>query len=1050
MGSLESVMPGVSIPVRPVLGSRRAQTRIRGFAGLAVLVCLASVGFADTPNAHISQYRHTVWRVQDGYFGGLVSTVTQTKDGYIWVGSEGGLYKFDGVNFARWSAPSGENLPTQRILALRAARDGSLWIGTEAGLARIVNNRLIIDHRNDGALVTGIFEDRDGNIWIHRTRPNDRTHPVCQVLESEIRCNKRDDAFLAAKAQDSSGAIWLGGSTSLEEWASGAAKVYRPQSLRSNDGDNGVNAILPASDGSLWIGMDRAGRGAGLQRMVDGTMTPFRSPELNGEAYGVTSLRRDSRDNVWVGTRIRGVYRIHGTDVDHYGSEIGLSSDYVQDLFEDREGNLWVATSQGLDMFRELRVKTISKSEGLDEDEVQSVAATPDGGVWIGTTRMQVLGTHGISADPAKSLPAGQTASMLEDHAGRLWVGIKDKLFVREAGSFRQITRPDGSALGWATGIAEDSEHNIWVEAARSPGPVRTLVEIQDLKMKREFSAAEMPGGRRIVADPQSGIWIGLLTGDLAQYRDGRVKTFTFGNHPNSRALAMMAGADGSILAGTDFGVVAWKDGKQQILTEKNGLPCNSVPALNSDDAGNFWLYALCGLIEIPKEEMQAWWNDAERKLNMLVLDSSDGVQAGVAAYTPSAKTPDGRLWFANSTVLQMIDPAHASKNAVAPPVEVTGLVADQKAYALDPGIRLPALTRDLEIDYTALSYAVPQKVRFRYRLEGRDADWQAPGTRRQAFYNDLRPGPYRFRVIACNNDGVWNTEGAAIDFSVLPAYYQTRWFQAVCVAAFLALLGAVYQVRLRKMAREYNMRLDERVDERTRIARELHDTLLQSFQGTLMRFHAVYEQLAEGEPKKDLAETLERAGQAITEGRDAVQGLRSSAAETNDLAAALAGLGKELAVGENLPPEFTVQVEGAPRDLHPILRDEVYRVAGEALRNAFRHAEAQHIEVEMRYDERLFRVRVRDDGKGIDPKLLAEEGRAGHFGLRGMRERAKLAGGQLTVWSSDRRSAAKLESGTEVELSIPAARAYAGPRSSRRRWLFAGKPSHGENKKES
>jgi signal transduction histidine kinase len=177
---------------------------------------------------------------------------------------------------------------------------------------------------------------------------------------------------------------------------------------------------------------------------------------------------------------------------------------------------------------------------------------------------------------------------------------------------------------------------------------------------------------------------------------------------------------------------------------------------------------------------------------------------------------------------------------------------------------------------------------------------------------------------------------------------------------------------------------------------------------------------------------------------------LRSSAAETNDLAAALGGLGKELAAGEKLPPEFTMQVEGAPRDLHPILRDEVYRVAGEALRNAFRHAEAQHIEVEMRYDERLFRVRVRDDGKGIDPKLLAEEGRAGHFGLRGMRERAKLAGGQLTVWSSDRRSAAKLESGTEVELSIPAARAYAGPRSSRRRWLFAGKPSHGENKKES
>src|SRR5262249_28501967 len=277
---------------------------------------------------------------------------------------------------------------------------------------------------------------------------------------------------------------------------------------------------------------------------------------------------------------------------------------------------------------------------------------------------------------------------------------------------------------------------------------------------------------------------------------------------------------------------------------------------------------------------------------------------------------------------------------------------------------------------------------------------------------------------------------GAFLGFSIAPAYYQTNWFRLSCVAAVLALLWAVYQLRLRQMAQEFNLRLDERVNERTRIARELHDTLLQSFHGLLMRFQAVSNDLGEGEPKQELDEAIDRAARAITEGRDAVQGLRSSALESNDLAAAIGTLGKELAAVESQPPEFTMQVEGSPRELHPILRDEVYRVSGEALRNAFRHAHARRIEVEIRYDERQFRLRVRDDGKGIDPSHLVDSGPAGHFGLRGMRERAKRSGGKLRVWSSDPRTDGEKDSGTEVELSIPAARAYAAFRASRRSWL--------------
>ena len=322
--------------------------------------------------------------------------------------------------------------------------------------------------------------------------------------------------------------------------------------------------------------------------------------------------------------------------------------------------------------------------------------------------------------------------------------------------------------------------------------------------------------------------------------------------------------------------------------------------------------------------------------------------------------------------------------------------------------------------------------MHFQYKLEGYDRDWQDAGTRRQAFYSNLPPRNYTFRVKACNNSGVWNEAGASLDFSIAPAYYQTTWFRVSCMAAFLLFLWVLHRLRLRRLAYQFNMRLEERVGERTRIARDLHDTLLQSFQGLMLHFQTGIDLLPgrPAEAQKTLEIAIDRADQAIAEGRDAVQGLRASTVETNDLASAVRILGEELrAEGTNKNSTlFEMEVEGTPRNLHPILRDEVYRITGEALRNAFRHARAQRIEVEILYGERRLRLRVRDDGKGIEPKLLSGDGRAGHYGLHGMRERSELVGGKLAVWS-------KLGSGTEVELSIPASTAYAtSPR--RRSWL--------------
>jgi len=461
-------------------------------------------------------------------------------------------------------------------------------------------------------------------------------------------------------------------------------------------------------------------------------------------------------------------------------------------------------------------------------------------------------------------------------------------------------------------------------------------------------------------------------------------------------------------------------------------LPCDTVNSIIDNHDDSMWLFTACGLVRIARPELEAWTAAADsggvpHRISVRVVGDSDGFRsvARPGSWSPNvARSAEGKLWFA-AFGLTMFDPSKGASNNLPPPVHVESIIADRKTYEASSDVRLPPLVRDLQIDYTALSLVAPEKNRFRYKLEGRDRDWQDAGNRRQAFYTDLDPGNYRFRVIASNNSGVWNEEGASLDFSVAPAYWQTTWFRALCALAGVAFLWTLYRLRVRQLSRQFNMALESRVSERTRIARELHDTLLQSFHGLLLRFQTVLELLPArpGEAKQLLAGAIDQAAGAITEGRDAVQGLRSSVTEANDLAHAIRTLGEELAADEGAKDEVTLHVEaqGASRSLHPIVRDEVFRIAGEALRNAFRHAGAKRIEVELRYDERGLGLRVRDDGKGMAPEVLSQGGREGHFGMHGMRERAELIGGKLTVWSAP-------GSGTEIELSIPDTHAYASP----------------------
>jgi len=393
------------------------------------------------------------------------------------------------------------------------------------------------------------------------------------------------------------------------------------------------------------------------------------------------------------------------------------------------------------------------------------------------------------------------------------------------------------------------------------------------------------------------------------------------------------------------------------------------------------------------------------------LLDAFDGVQPGLTPLKPqAARSPDGRLWFVNAQILQVLDPDHLQENEKPPPVQVEEIVADRKRCSPSKDLRLPPLTRDLEIQYTALSFVVPQKVRFRYKLEGRDTTWQEPGTRRQAFYSDLRPGNYRFQVIACNNDGVWNEAGATLNFYVAPAWFQTIWFRILCAVIVILVVWSIYRLRVRQIAKAISTRFDERLAERTRIARDLHDTFLQTIQGSKLVADDALEGSTDPVRMRRAMEQLSMwLDRAMQEGRAALNSLRTSTTQTNDLAEAF-----RRATENGQVPDFmeaALSVVGEPRDMHPIVRDEIYRIGYEAIRNAYLHSQATRLEVELRYEQDLT-VRVRDNGVGVEP-AIASQGKEGHFGLRGMRERAARIGAQLTIATSP-------ASGTDITLVVP------------------------------
>jgi PAS domain S-box-containing protein len=774
--------------------------------GLLILFCgllaCPSANAVD-PDRRISQYAHTAWRVRDGVFAGAPTAITQTTDGYVWIGTLGGLLRFDGVRFVRWTLPAGEHLPATAVISLLGAADGSLWIGTAAGLAQWKNGKLLNFPETAGR-VNSIYQDRQGTIWMARSRT--RAGGVCKVTVSVAKCYAPKDGvppYAGTLIGDNFGYLWIGTSTALVRWKPGSSTSYELPGLKSNAALAGITALAAASDGSVWAGISNSGRGLGLQHWVNGTWRTLITTTLDSSTLNVYALWLDRHDALWIGTEGNGIYRVHDGKIDHFRSSDGLSSDTAESFFEDREGNLWLTTAEGVDCFRDIPVVSFSMREGLTGSRAESILAARDGTIWIGnhSSLDSVRGDVVSSIGPKDGLPGSRVTSLFEDHAGRLWVGVDNGLFIYERGRFRAIRRREGDSIGVVLEMIEDVDSCMWAIVVRAgAGKEGGLVQIQDGRFATDIADERLDFPISLAGDPEGGLWLGLRKGGLARYRNGQLQIFSLKN-TNAQVLQVLAKSDGSVLAVTTDGVVERRGETQYALDHHNGLPCDRTYAMITDKYSNLWLYTECGLIPIKSDDLQQWRRHPDLKVRFDLFDAYDGAQPYFATFKPrETRTNDGRLWFANGTVAQMIDPDRLFRNSIPPPVHIEDVIADRKSYSTRNGLHLPALTRDLEIDYTALSFVVPQRVQFRYKLEGYDREWQDPQTRRQAFYSNLRPGNYRFHVMASNNSGVWNQAGAELDFNIASAYYQTTWFRGLCVLAIVTLLWAGYQMRVHQL----------------------------------------------------------------------------------------------------------------------------------------------------------------------------------------------------------------------------------------------------------
>jgi signal transduction histidine kinase/ligand-binding sensor domain-containing protein len=1024
--------------LRPAKALNRIMRSMIWLGVLAAVVCCSAR--AAQPDRTIAQYAHTAWGSKDGAPADITA-LAQTTDGYLWLASPDGLIRFDGVVFERYQSQSGDPFPAFNAHSLLALPNGDLWIGFSSGEISLLRSGKVTTYSTgEGVLrrapVLGFAQDRKGTIWAATGRGLER------LEDNRWKQVGRDWNYPADLATaiflDRQGTLWVSTGDELVFLPAGARKFQQPHTRV-----RGASGIDQAANGKLWM--------AETSRSVH--PVPLSDKQLPADdteiIAGSMAILIDRNDGLWITTMDAGLHHapapesFHGkipapgNAIESFTAADGLSDNFVRSIFQDREGNIWVGTNGGLDRFRKTSLVPVSLPSDFDYAHAILVAGDADGG------RVESLGDlarlHEGRVAFEHRLPDNCSAmSAYHDSADTITWMCDDAIFRYHAGSYTRIPFPPSFPklfLEEALAITGDDSGAIWL-AVRAKGMFYwNEGRWQRLKTTPEFDELTP---KTALTDWMGRAWIGYGDGSVAIVEGGNIrKIYSYEDSPVG-AISKISMRGRHIWEGGRNGVAFFDGDRFRRIVPEDEKQIGSVIDVEETTDGSLWLGEQNGALQIPAIEVQRALENPSYRVKCRLFNSFDGLPGrfvGTQTTQREIQGTDGRLWFVTSGGVAWVDPAHLITNTLPPPVSIRSVKANDRQAGPLTDLTLPPRTTNLQISYTALSLIVPERVRFRYMLETVDKEWQDADTRREAFYNNLGPGSYHFRVIACNNDGVWNQAGARLDFRIAPAWFQTRWFEALCVGLFLLLLWALYQLRLRQLEQQFNATLQTRVDERTRIARELHDTLLQSFQGAAFQFQAARKLLLRNaDGAMDVVdEAIHSAEEGITEGRAAIRDLRPEPAAQRNLPELLQTTSRELAAAQELnghAPSYQVLVEGEQQDLSPMLQSEVYRICREVIRNAFAHAVASHIEVEIRYDQDQLRVRIRDDGKGIDPKILAAGGQPGHWGISGMRERARRIGSRLDFWS-------EVGAGTEVQLTVPAAMAYEKRRHNRRFRLF-------------
>jgi signal transduction histidine kinase/ligand-binding sensor domain-containing protein len=974
-------------------------------AGLTA-TCLIQSALALDPNQPLSKYIRDQWGAKQGFPGGIVYAIAETADGYLWIGAEKGLVRFDGLNFRLFSKENSPAFPTGPVLGLTTDSSGNLWIRLQgAGLLRYRDGKFEdvlsgFEQMENG--VTAMCRGTNGDVLLSANVNGKMRYSGGRFIPLGHGSTLLN-FLVISMAETADGTIWMGS----RDAGLFALSKDRPSRIELGAQDKKINCLLPIGDQELWIGAD-----SGVARW-NGTELTRNGALRSLEGVQTLALSRDRESNIWVGTA-NGLARINAKGVLSSENRAGA----VTALFEDREGNLWVGSMQGIERFRDSVFVTYPAAEGaiserggalyIDADERVWFSASNGGLSWQKGTHIETVHAAGLDKDVVYSIAGGNNG---------LWIG-------RQRGGLTSLGFKDGALTA------------------------RTYTQADGLAQNSVYAVHQARDGTA---------WAGTLNSGVSSFRNASFTTYTTDNGLVSNTVVAIAeGSDGAMWFATPDGLSSFSKGQWRSYTSRDGLPPGSVNCLLEDSTGLLWVGTANGLaflrsgqIQVPRtisdslrdqilgiaEDRSGWlWIAAANhvirvnrdKLLSGSLSDGDVRDYGLADGLPSAEgvkrhrsvaaDPLGRIWFSLNRGLSVADPARLVGSSVPALIHILSISADGGPIDLNGPVRLPAAPQRVMFSYAGVSLSAPERVKFRYRLDNFDRGWSEPVTARETVYTNLGPGFYRFRVIATNSEGLWNGAEAVIGFEIPPLIWQTWWFRLA--AFFVCVLASVagYRLRLRRLAAQLNDRFEERLAERTRIAQELHDTLLQGFISASMQLHVALNQLPEDLPAKQrFSRVLQLMRQVIEEGRNAVRGLRSVSSDSLDLEEAFSRMRQELAIQEQFG--FRVIVEGRPRPLPPILHDEVYLIGREALVNAFRHSHGENIEVEVEYAPRQLRILVRDDGCGIDPQVL-RSGRDGHWGLASMKERAERIGARLDVRSS-------AAAGTEVELSIPSQVAF-------------------------